>query len=63
MLLLADFLDLNSYAVNVNTLAATWGIELIGWLWPVNELIAFVRLISSDNININIVGIIGRLIK
>ena len=63
MLLLADFLDLNSYAVNVNTLAATWGIELIGWLWPVNELIAFVRLISSDNININIVGIIGWLIK
>ena len=63
MLLLADFLDLNSYAVNVNTLADTWGIELIGWLWPVNELIAFVRLISSDNININIVGIIGWLIK
>ena len=63
MLLLADFLDLNSYAVNVNTLAATWGIALIGWLWPVNELIAFVRLISSDNININIVGIIGWLIK
>ena len=63
MLLLADFLDLNSYAVNVNTPAATWGIELIGWLWPVNELIAFVRLISSDNININIVGIIGWLIK
>ena len=63
MLLLADFLDLNSYAANVNTPAATWGIELIGWLWPVNELIAFVRLISSDNININIVGIIGWLIK
>ena len=63
MLLLADFLDLNSYAVNVNTLADTWGIELIGWLWPVNELITFVRLISSDNININIVGIIGWLIK
>ena len=63
MLLLADFLDLNSYAVNVNTPGATWGIELIGWLWPVNELIAFVRLISSDNININIVGIIGWLIK
>lgn len=63
MLLLADFLDLNSYAVNVNTLAATWGIALIGWLWPVNELITFVRLISSDIININIVGIIGWLIK